>query len=309
MAPEHSLVLELQRATLNPAVGIAHLLRVARMAATKLDATEMLAWIQRETAGYDDKDEIPDYRRVDGLVQFFDRYQGAWFNAEARDLAGQKLLDKAGEIWLHYPVSHIEGMTADSEAARVQWAGKAAQAYRAAMGGRPVSLLVSSAQLRGVIDRVRDAVADWSLRLEKSGIVGEGLFVSQDEKRRAAEIGATLFQTNFYGGDFRSAQIQQGTRGSSQTAGIDSATLLKLVEALRGASEGAGLVDGDRAVLDTARETIERQALAQQPDQSLIRGALERVGNLGGGILASYIANKYGLQIDHLFSLLSGGGL
>ena len=309
MPPVGSLVFELQRAVLDPQLGIAHLMRVARMAAIKLEVSEMLSWIERETAGYADADEIPEYRRVTGVFQFFDRYRGEWFNAEAKDLAGQALLDKAGEIWLHYSISEIEALAAGGELSRVQWDGKPAQAFRAAMGGRPVSLLVLSAQFLRVIERVRDAIADWSLKLERMGIVGEGLSVSQEEKQKAAETGGTVFQTNFYGGDFSKAQIQQGTHGSTQKSGIDPQELLSLGKALSSALVELNLSQEDRGALDNARGVMETEAAATKPDKGAIRSALEKLSALAGGVLASYIANKYQIQIDQLLSMVTTGRL
>jgi hypothetical protein len=47
-------------------------------------------------------------------------------------------------------------------------------------------LIIGKAQVFGILEGVRNVILEWSLKLEKDGILGEGLTFSKEEKRIAA---------------------------------------------------------------------------------------------------------------------------
>ncbi len=71
-----SIVLELQRDALNREVPISDLLRKAFVVAKKLKITEFENWVTHELNGYENAEDIPKYRQVNGKVQVWNLYHG-----------------------------------------------------------------------------------------------------------------------------------------------------------------------------------------------------------------------------------------
>jgi len=71
-----SIVLQLQRDSLDKSVGAADLLRKSLVVATKLKLKEFQDWIEKELNGYADEDDIPPYRTILGEVVVFNPYRG-----------------------------------------------------------------------------------------------------------------------------------------------------------------------------------------------------------------------------------------
>src|SRR5688500_16815305 len=72
------------------------------------------------------------------------------------------------------------------------------------------TLLVSSSELHGIVAAVRDTILQWSLRLERDGILGEGMTFSREEVQKAANT--TYNIQNFSGvlGNVTGSTIQVG---------------------------------------------------------------------------------------------------
>lgn len=71
-------------------------------------------------------------------------------------------------------------------------------------------MLVGRAQIRGIVDSVRTIVLEWSLKLEKDGILGDRLSFSREEKEKASAF--TFNIQNFTGvaGSVQADFIQVG---------------------------------------------------------------------------------------------------
>ncbi|MBA4043590.1 MAG: hypothetical protein C0471_04105 [Erythrobacter sp.] len=60
------LVEELQRDALDTNVRVDQLLRKVKLAAVKLGLSDALLWVDEELNGYQDREELPDYRKTRG---------------------------------------------------------------------------------------------------------------------------------------------------------------------------------------------------------------------------------------------------
>src|ERR1700733_2221384 len=72
-----SIVVELQRDSLNPTTAASDLLRKALLIAAKLDLHDFNTWIENELGGYEDQRALPAYRILTGQVMAQDRW-GRW---------------------------------------------------------------------------------------------------------------------------------------------------------------------------------------------------------------------------------------
>ena len=71
-----SLVLELQRDSLDSSVAISGLLRKALVVAHKLQIREFEEWVTRELDGYQNAAEVPQYRQIQGSVRVWNPFHG-----------------------------------------------------------------------------------------------------------------------------------------------------------------------------------------------------------------------------------------
>lgn len=78
------------------------------------------------------------------------------------------------------------------------------------------ALMIGVNQIYNIMEKVRNIVLDWSITLEDSGILGDGLQFT-DKEKEIANTTATInnYTNNFYG-DVKNTQIQQDTKDSIQ---------------------------------------------------------------------------------------------
>lgn len=78
MSTSLPIVRKLQADCLDPNVPVVSLLRTAKIVAMKLNLSDALAWIDGELEGYMNRgvEDLPPYRRLTGLSQAFDSYNG-----------------------------------------------------------------------------------------------------------------------------------------------------------------------------------------------------------------------------------------
>ncbi len=201
---------------------VVDLLRKALVVATKLQLNEFRQWVEWELRGYGSS-PVPEYRRVHVQLRAYNPYHG-WIpviledpeTARAASLAEtgqsvpeiQELLAKCGQ-------KTQVMMPLDPGVARKLMDGAAAPFEP--------TRLVDTSQLAGILHAVRNTILEWSLRLEASGILGEGMTFSDDERERASST-QTINIQSFHGvlGDVRTEQLQIG----------DHATILGKLEEL-----------------------------------------------------------------------------
>src|SRR5262245_53013992 len=72
------LILKLQAEAANPDASVTNLLRMAKIAATKLNLNDALVWIDRELEGYIHLkvEDLPPYRRLTGTPKGYNPITG-----------------------------------------------------------------------------------------------------------------------------------------------------------------------------------------------------------------------------------------
>jgi len=144
---------------------------------------------------------------------------------------------------------------------------------------------ISRASVQGVIDTVRNVVLDWSLKLESSGVLGEDMTFSDEEKQRVPEP-ATPTPVAYYAQNqtvihsMQQSQVQQATTDSTQTfvqAPPDLAAVTTLMTRLREQLHALDLTTDarDEVVADIA--TIEAQAKSPKPRFAIIRETMHSI--------------------------------
>lgn len=209
-----SIVLELQRESLDSDSDILSLLRKALLVSRKLKLTEFGEWINNELYGYKEQNGIPEYRKVVGEVKAWNPYNG-WIPVISDDneistlITQRKVSDSIPKIQSLLPsksTSVVFAFQGEANALIARWTGFESK----------YQLFVGKNALNDIVERVKSEILEWAIVLEENGILGENLRFTEEEKNKAqSEPKIINYISNFYG-DISDSQIQQGTKQSSQ---------------------------------------------------------------------------------------------
>jgi hypothetical protein len=115
-----------------------------------------------------------------------------------------------------------------------------------------------------------------------------------------------MFGRNIFGGDFRSARLQQGTSASTQSALIDESVLKEVREFASSLSERLGelaLSSKDAGDLQTEIATLEAQAGAPAPSKRLLLEAMASCRNILEGTAGSLVVSGLIAHVDKIAGL------
>jgi hypothetical protein len=180
-----SIIQELQAGATDRNQVVSDLLRKAKIVAVKLDLTDFLRWIENELNGYKEPQDIPSYRRITGEPKGWNPYHG-WIPVTFNE---SRVLEKISTIPNNQPVRELEEVfESKSDTLQIPYPPEAQVTLGKAVGFQTrFALIVSRSSLAGILDAVRNIILDWSLKLEKEGILGEGISFSRQEREKAHE--------------------------------------------------------------------------------------------------------------------------
>lgn len=190
------LILEIQHEALNEGASVTSLLRKVKAAAIKLDQRDTAGWVQHELQGYSNISamDIPEYRQLYGTLKGVNPYRGYIpIYSDGGDNEIDRLLTFAP---IMQAIGTIEDEVRKSSGQLLQYSLGAERIdflQRQLDVPMEVRLLLGRSQLQGILDAVQNLVLDWSLELEKSGVLGEGMSFSRDEKEKATHVTQQVF--------------------------------------------------------------------------------------------------------------------
>jgi hypothetical protein len=288
-----SVVLELQRDALNREIPISDLLRKAFVVAKKLKITEFENWVTHELNGYENAEDIPEYRQIQGKVEAWNPYHG-WQPVIFQD---HKTEEKFSNRPCGQTIAEIEnliGSDTKSSSLQMPFHSKAEQHLRKAIKfDTQVTLIVPTTALVRIADAVRTIILNWSMKLEEDGILGVGMSFTPVERETA---GKTLYNINNFYGPVQSPQIQQETSQSIQISSIEQVNIPELrafLGALQKQIDRLNLLEEVKQELSAEIKTAEAQADSPKPKNSVIKeslGSIKRIlEGAGGGVAANLL--------------------
>lgn len=284
-----SLVIDLQKDSINKEVNISELLRKAIILSSKLGTTEIEAWINKELSGYSENEIVPDYRKIKGVYKVKNPYHGLqslhFENTEVGEILSQieiyqsileldSILDRCGSSNLQIKINEnkkkilMNGMTNTSL--------------------EPV-LIVGYSQIYKITEIIRNKILNWALSLEKKGILGEGLNFSIHEKNEATKI---INQTINHFGNIENSQFQQNTSKSTQTKNI-KLNVIEVSNFTEKLKESLSVLELDN---NSAKElkyeilTLESQLSSPKPKSVIVNESLKSIRSILEGIAGSVVA-------------------
>ncbi len=210
------IVLDLQKESLDNNCDILSLLRKAYLIAKKLKLNDFEEWINNELNGYTKEENIPKYRVFRGELKAWNPSYG-WVPVVLTDDKWIKLLlfQKSYES-----ISNLKNIYENSNknTFMIQFNGKINQILSEICDFETkFALIVGSNQIYSIMECIRNIILDWSIKLEKANIIGEGLQFSSEEKETANNMPIINNYINNFYGNVQDTQIQQNTDYSTQS--------------------------------------------------------------------------------------------
>jgi hypothetical protein len=287
MPAPSGLIVEIQRDAFDANVPVSRMLRKMKAAASKLDLPPIEKWVEQELNGY--TEEPPRYRKLIGKPKALNPYQG-WIPIISEDEQFNEILEAC---YVRQSIASLEALLESNEVGHVQFPIpnqiiiELNRMNRTQFGNMAVHL--STSQIHGLLDAVRNLVLEWALKLEKAGIHGEGMTFNRDEKERAHSA-----STTFNIGQIGSMVGNLGVENKSAAITASNITVeqvSRLVEQLKPASAELLAAGADGTALLRALKVLEKQAAQSTLDQTVTTAALQDLRNALSGATGSLLAS------------------
>ncbi len=268
-------------------IPVAKLLRMAKAIATKLSLDDALVWIDRELDGYMhlDLNDLPNYRRITGEPKYWNPFHG-WQTIVFDDPGLARACSQAplGESLPAMEQDLLKG--GDSQRGFPYTPETRAQLVNALGGRTDVLVFLSNNSLWGVLEAVRNLILNWSLQLEKKGVLGEGMAFSEDDKKTAASVTNQIFGPV---GVLGNVQDHAAVAINQDVALVLDAARIRDFTAQ--AEQALPLLPSDtRNELTPVLKEITTEADRPKPDQSKLRSLLGSARKICEGATGSLIA-------------------
>ncbi|MDD9579157.1 hypothetical protein PIG65_11540 [Enterobacter sp. FR 78] len=204
----NSPVLKLQQLACSEESSILSVMFQAKLIASKLELDEFSTWIENEISGYPEKLKVPDYRKIaapmkcqlnNGVIQDFDFDRA--FSGGARSEDERKILSKLKLLYLTDSLSEVKRLSEKDDYINFSIPVGIKELLRSSSNGRldgqqfEIFWVCPSVKMLQIISSARMRILNWSLELEKIGILGDGIVFSQDDKITAP---LTINNTNIF---------------------------------------------------------------------------------------------------------------
>lgn len=265
------VVRKLQADAIDQDISVSSLLRTAKVIATKLDLEDALVWIDRELDGYTSlpAEELPSYRRLTGDVKAYNPYHG-W---QAVHFVNPENARAFSQAPIGISIGAIEEDLKGGRKGHFEFnlsPETKSQLVNALDDPTDVQLRLGYGAVYNIVDAVRNLVLNWSLELEKAGIVGDDMQFSQDDKREAAPITQQFFAQNIgVVGNVTDQAHVTSEQSATMSVDLDLATVQDFVGQARQALPL--LPEDTRDQLEPTISGLKKELAEDTPSQSRLR--------------------------------------
>lgn len=299
-----SLIEELQRDALDNHVRLSDLLRKAKAVAVKLDLPELEKWVVNELNGYQGGTDVPDYRVIIGQVQGFNPFHG-WRPVQFKSTASEQTFTKRR---ITSQVAELENLVIRNSSdgqLQVSLPAEAQEHLRNTTGfDFEFTVTMSPTDVVGILDAVRTTLLDWSLKLEKLGVKGEGMSFSDDERKRAHEAQAiyNIGTIETFTGNMGSGSGNFSVEGNTVNI-MPKAAIKSLVRKIRDNETQLGLEPESTRELHQALDGLQTEIEATQPSAKRINGFLASIRGIAEKAAGSLVAQGILYELGKLMHL------
>lgn len=235
-----SLLRQIQDAAIDSSIDLPTLLRKCKVLAARLGNDDFKRWIDNELSGYDDKDDLPEYRilSVNSKGHFGGAFGSGLRNADIPLLClPEDFRESLGHSYLMQPIAAMESLVANSTSGTLQepWNPDLVAHFGQRIYERMVCMqawkVIPASALVAALDTVRTRVLNFVLEIEaQNPAAGEAM---ANEKPVPQETVQHIFNT-YITGDVQN--LSSGSTNVTQHAklqkGIDSELFAKLLDAI-----------------------------------------------------------------------------
>lgn len=293
-----SIVLKLQAEVMMSDCDVVNVLRRAHVIASKLGLSEFDSWVSHELNGYHEGEAIPAYRHVKGELKAFNPYRG-WIPTV---IPNKKFEEAATERDIPYPLPEIISLLNNGKGNGfiIEISGGGQEVLNKAFNS-PIPMQyavhISYSAFDAIVEKVKNAVLEWTLKLEEQNIIGDGISFSQIEKEKAVTIPRTI---NYYFGTTSvikastdSVNVSVGNNNSiSYSYDIAKEAVDDIKDTIK---QDSGLNEEDKnAAIDLLKDIDSKITIRAKPSivKSCLVGLKDFLINAGGSLSATLIAAK-----------------
>jgi hypothetical protein len=297
-----SIIQELQFEATKQNSSVTELLRKAKIVSSKLNLQEFLVWIEKELNGYPDTDykKYPSYRFLKGEPKGWNPYHG-WISVMFDNANSQETLST---MPINQPIGELEDLCqSSSNDLQVSYSPKAQKIIGEAVGFQTkFTLMVGKSSVVGILDAVKNIILDWSIKLEKEGILGEGISFSEEDKEKANNPNTKIIIgriDNFVGnvGDI----TDNASMNISHINQNETEKIKDLIKQIKTNLKNVEIKERDRGQVENEIKCIEREIVKQKPEKSKITKCFSSIKNIFEGVSGNIIAQGILYGIEKLF--------
>lgn len=289
------IVIELQQEVLKQDCDIVNVLRRAHVIATKLQLTEFDSWITHELNGYPNQEVCPEYRKIKGVLKAFNPYQG-WIPAMISDIGMET---DVCERKMANSISEIVSLCQEENDLLSEFTGAQTEIlnkiFRTTFPMK-YALFIPRTSVMDIIEKVKNTILEWTLKLEEKGIIGDNMTFTEKEKNTATSIPQTI---NNYYGDTKivnsSGDNTTVVAGDNNNVSFSYEKASKIIEEIEKSINNENLNQDD---LETAKDILVdiRDKIDQKKKPSIIKVTLSGLKDFligaGANVAAALIQSK-----------------
>ena len=296
MKTSYPIVLQLQNEAASNEVDTTTLLRKAKLIAEKLDQKDAIEWINLELNGYEGlaDNKIPPYRHIEGMPHYYNPYHG-WFPISFKTADDKKCFS---HVRIDWPISAVEDAIIQNNK------GIDIPAYELTQSLKQNYVIrLNSTTIKTIVDKVRNLILDWSLELEKAGILGDQIIFTPHEKEEAKKV------TNNY--NFGNIGVLGDIDGHAKVENHQSLSInLDVGKVKNFAIQSLNSLDGIddeqvREKLKYALETLKQETEATQTDasKSKMQSTLQSIKRISETAVGNIISQGIARVADQFIKL------
>ena len=281
-----SIVLDLQNEVTKQDCDIVSVLRKAHLIAAKLGLTDFDKWILCELNGYNNDDTIPDYRIVKGQLKVHNSIYG-WIPAVFYDADIER---KICNSEVNISLTEIIELCENGKEIVSEFTGETLLYINRLFDSkfpRHYAVFIPGSAFKGIIEKVKNTVLEWTIKLESEGILGENMKFNPTEKETAKTIPQTI--NNYYG---NTSVINAPVEGSVIATGNDNTVEFTYEKAENAVSEIESAIEKEDISAENKETAIEmlteiKEKITAQKKPSIIKSALVGLKDFLIGVGAS----------------------
>ncbi|NLV44319.1 MAG: hypothetical protein GXY07_07445 [Candidatus Hydrogenedentes bacterium] len=287
------LVLELQADALDQNTGIPDLLRKAFSVSKKLDISQIERWLHLELNGYSEEENVPSYRIIHGQIKVWNPYRG-WQPLYCTD---HNIAEKLATRRVIQSIAELNSFKNDKKNLHMIFPERIKLQLMEGMEIPLEPILhISPSAVVGILDTVRNMVLEWSLQLEKEGILGEGMTFSSKEKQIANQISYHI--TNNIG-HINQSQLQQVSPHAVQelSCECDIPSIIPIIHKIKETLDDIALGNEEHTEMLAEIETICLQSQSPRPKLGIINESVNSIRRILEGATGNVLAMTYLSQV------------